>query len=310
MNCEWTRQNIALYVYDELRDDERYDFERHISSCAGCRQELEEVQGLKTAMSATPVIEPSANLVARSRMRLQEALENERQGLGFRRFTFDLAGWITAMKFSPALTAALLIFGFFGGSLATWQLRPHVAVPGGVPPGPSQTAEAAVASIRGIVQEPGTNKVKVSYDTLRPESTEGSLDDPKIQQLLLYAARNNMNSGVRMDSIDLLTQNPSDQNVREALIFALRYDRNPGVRLKAIEGLRTWVKSDLRVRDVVIEALMKDSNPGVRAQAVAALQEVKGDGAVQGAFAALANDKDKYIQGQARRALATAPQME
>ncbi len=309
MNCEWTRQNIALYVYDELRDDERYDFERHISSCAGCRQELEEVQGLKTAMSATPVIEPSANLVARSRMRLQEALENERQSLGFRRFTFDLAGWINAMKFAPALTAALLIFGFVGGSLATWKLLPRVPGPVLVQ-GPPTTSEAAVASIHGIVQEPGTNKVRVNYDTLQSASAEGSLDDPKIQQLLLYAARSNMNSGVRMDSIDLLTQNPNDQNVREALIFALRYDHNPGVRLKAIEGLRTWVKSDLRVRDVVIEALMKDTNPGVRAQAVAALQEVKGDGAVQGAFAALTNDKDKYIQGQARRALASAPQME
>ncbi len=32
------------------------------------------------------------------------------------------------------------------------------------------------------------------------------MNDQRIQQLLLFAARNNYNSGVRMDSVDLLTQ--------------------------------------------------------------------------------------------------------
>ena len=86
--------------------------------------------------------------------------------------------------------------------------------------------------------------------------------------MLLFATRNNYNSGVRMDSVDLLTQTPNDAHVREALLYALRYDSNPGVRLKALEGLGSYVKDDVRVRDAVLEALMNDSNPGLRAQAL------------------------------------------
>src|SRR3954453_23979567 len=113
---------------------------------------------------------------------------------------------------------------------------------------------ASITGIRGITQEPGSNQIKIQYDKVYSDQAQGSVDDPKIQQLLLFAARNNINSGVRLDSIDLLTKSPDDTRVREALIFALRYDRNPGVRLKALDGLRSYVKDDQKVRDAVLEA--------------------------------------------------------
>ena len=75
MNCEWVRSNTALYVYDELLDDERYEFERHVDRCLGCRREVDELRQLRTDMSVIPVKEPSPNLLAASRMRLQEALK-------------------------------------------------------------------------------------------------------------------------------------------------------------------------------------------------------------------------------------------
>src|SRR5262249_59728589 len=149
----------------------------------------------------------------------------------------------------------------------------------------AQPTEASIAGIRGIVQEPGSNRVQIQYDKLMPDTAQGSIDDPRIQQLLLFAARNNMNTGVRIDSIDLLTQKPEDARIREALIYALRYDKNPGVRLKSLEGLRSYVKEDRRVRDAVLEALMKDTNPGVRSQAIALLESVKVDSSVRQAFA-------------------------
>lgn len=312
MNCEWVRSNTALYVYDELLDDERYEFERHVDRCLGCRREVDELRQLRADMSVIPVKEPSPNLLAASRMRLQEALENESQHAGWRRFTFDLAGWMHAMRFSPALTAVLLIFGFAAGVLTTYQIRTgsttdqHQLVGQG-----QQPAEASIAGIRGIVQEPGSNKVQIQYDRLMPDTVQGSIDDPRIQQLLLFAARNNLNTGVRIDSIDLLTQKPEDARIREALIYALRYDKNPGVRLKSLEGLRSYVKEDRRVRDAVLEALMKDNNPGVRSQAIALLESVKVDSSVRQAFAALATqDQDPYIRTESRRVLANLPDIE
>ncbi len=36
MNCDWVRENIPLYLYDELGDDARHELEGHIERCAGC----------------------------------------------------------------------------------------------------------------------------------------------------------------------------------------------------------------------------------------------------------------------------------
>ena len=122
MNCEWTRANAALYVYDELKDDERYELERHVERCSACKTELEAVRGFRMTMSASPVPEPSPNLLASARMRLSDALESEEPNRGWHRFTFDFAGWLQSMKFAPALTAALLMIGFAGGVLTTYQV--------------------------------------------------------------------------------------------------------------------------------------------------------------------------------------------
>jgi HEAT repeat protein/putative zinc finger protein len=313
MNCEWTRANTALYIYDELKDDERYELERHVERCSGCKSELEAVRGFRLTMSANALPEPSPNLLASSRMRLSEALESEEPSRGWHRFTFDFAGWLQSMKFAPALTAALLMVGFAAGILTTWQVSTQKR--GGevaqIVNSQQPVDSASIASIRGITQDPASNQVKIQYDKVYTDQAQGSINDPKIQQLLLFAARSNINSGVRLDSVDLLSKSSDDSRVREALIFALRYDRNPGVRLKALDGLRSYVKDDQQVRDAVLEALLQDNNPGVRTQAISLLESVKNDSSVRQALTALAaQDKDKYIQGESRRVLANLPDFE
>jgi hypothetical protein len=153
--------------------------------------------------------------------------------------------------------------------------------------------------------------VNIRYDTVSTQETQGSLNDQRIQQLLLFAARNNSNSGVRIDSVDLLTKNPNEPNVREALMYALRYDSNPGVRLKALEGVGPFVKSDTRVRNAVLEALLNDSNTGMRTQALHLLGPVRADGSVRAVLARLAeSDSNQYIRSQARTQLAQLPEID
>jgi hypothetical protein len=122
-------------------------------------------------------------------MRLQEALETAEQHHGWR--LLDPAAWLRQMKFSPALAAALLIVGFASGILTAWRMVPGnprefaKQLPGVTTTGGTQ--EASIAGIREIVQDPNSNKVEVKYDTLVAQKYEGSLDDQRIQQLLLYA---------------------------------------------------------------------------------------------------------------------------
>lgn len=307
MNCEWVKANSALYVYDELADDARHELEMHLNKCAACKAEVAAMQSLKADLYE-PLPEVSPNLLTMSRMRLQEALETAEQARGLSRWTMDLAGWMRQVRFQPALAVVLLMAGFAGGAMTSF-VKPNRGE-GGTNTNPAAD-QASIASISGITQNPGSNTVQINYQRLVPDTAQGSLDDPKIQQLLLYAARSNYNSGVRLDSIDMLTQRPEDDHVREALIFALRYDKNPGVRLKALAGLKNFVKDDVRVRDVVLEALLRDSNAGIRSEAIRALRPATADSSVRATLRALAEqDSNPYIRTESRRVLASLPEID
>jgi hypothetical protein len=311
MNCEWVKANVSLYVYEELPDDARYELEQHVGRCAGCAAEVKAMRGLRDVMSVAPVEEPTPNLLAASRMRLQEALETTQQAAGWRRFVFEPALWLRQVRFAPALAAVILMIGFAGGVGATYKVLSGRTPTEVVRNAPAAVAEGAVAGIQSITQEPGTNKVQIKYDTLVPQSAQGTLDDQRIQQLLLYAARSNYNSGVRMDSIDLLTKKPQEERIREVLKFSLRYDSNPGVRIKALDALGPYVVSDISVRDAVLEALLNDSNRGVRAEALRTLRPVRADASVRRELEHLSKyDTDKYIRTESKAMLANMPEIE
>jgi HEAT repeat protein len=259
--------------------------------------------------------DPSPNLLAASRMRLQEALETAKQGTFWSRLAFDPANWLLQMKFSPALAAAILIVGFVGGIGTMREIygsRPATTAGVTNTTGtPAVPTEASIASINSIVQDPGTNQVSIKYNTLSTQEAQGSLNDQKIQQLLLYAARNNYNSGVRVDSVDLLAQKSGDMQVREALMYTLQNDTNPGVRLKSLDALGNYVKNDTNVRDAVLRALVNDGNSGVRIEALRLIEPVKADGSVRGVLMALAaKDQSTYIKSQARTMLAQLPEID
>jgi hypothetical protein len=315
MKCEWVRENIVLHVYGELPDDARHELEQHVARCADCAAELKAEQDFHTLLSQDKVAEPSPNLLASSRMRLQEALETAKQGGIWRRLAFDPMHWLQQIRFSPALASAILILGFAGGVGTTYKIygshtsqdSPIVATNNGNQP----ASEPSIAAIDSVTPVPGTDQVNIKYNTLSTQEFQGSLNDQRIQQLLLYAARSNYNSGVRVDSVDLLAQKSSEAQVRDALIYALQNDTNPGVRLKSLTALGNYVKQDQNVRDAVLRALLNDTNSGVRIEALHLIEPVKADGSVRGVLMALAaKDQSTYIKSQARTMLAQLPEID
>ncbi len=305
MNCDWVQQNVSLYLYNELADDARHEFEQHIQRCKNCAAELADQQEFQAQMNVFPVEEPSASFLAGARMRLQEALEHtEQHRAWYHRFVFDPTAWLRQMRFSPALAGLLLIIGF-GGGMGTM----YKTLGGFHPPQQPPTIQtASIAGITSIDRQPNSNTVKISYDRLLPESTEGPINDQNIQELLQYAAKSNYNPGVRLTSIDALATKADDPAAREALIYALRYDSNPGVRLKALGGVGSYVKQDIRVRNAVLSALLDDSNLGVRSDALHALEPVRADSSVRMALQQLAKeDPSDYIRNEASRELDSMP---
>jgi hypothetical protein len=311
MKCEWVRENIVLQVYGELADDARHELEQHVARCADCAAELKAEQNFHALLAQDRAEDPTPNLLASSRMQLQEALETAQQGGVLSRLPFDPLSWLRQVRFSPALASVILIFGFAGGMLAAYRVIPRG------PQGPTvitpaqPTVDASIAGIDSITPVPGTDQVSIKYNSVSAQEVHGSLNDQQIQQLLLYAARNNYNSGVRVDSVDLLAQKSGEMQVREALIYALQNDTNPGVRLKSLDALGNYVKTDTNVRDSVLRALVNDSNSGVRIEALRLIEPVKADGSVRGVLMALAaKDTSTYIKSQARTMLAQLPEID
>ncbi len=305
MNCDWVRENITLHLYGELADDARHELEQHVARCVGCAAELAEQREFQAQMNAVPVAEPTASFLAASRMRLQEALEHERpQRAWYQRLAFDPTAWLRQVRFSPALAMVIFMVGFGGGLGAMYQSVRHNSVV----PQQENFSSAAISGVTSIEKDPATNQVKVQYDRLAPGMVQGSASDPKVQDLLLYAAKSNENPGVRLNSVDALMDKTDDPRVRETLTYALRYDSNPGVRLHSLEGLSGYVKQDIRVRNAVLDALLNDSNLGVRSGALHALEPVKTDSSVRMAFEQLAkDDPSDYVRGESKRVLAAMP---
>jgi putative zinc finger protein/HEAT repeat protein len=313
MKCDWVKDNIVFYVYNELEDDARYEVEQHLARCTDCTAELKAARKFHSTLSQAPVAEPSPNLLAASRMRLQEALETTTQGGFWQRLVFDPGNWLRQVRIAPAVAAVVFIVGFGGGIAATYNFMGGRSTPTSFAGNPSSSGasplEASITGIRSVTTEPGSNQVNIKYDTVSTQEAQGSLNDQKIQQLLLFAARNNFNSGVRMDSVELLTQAPNETNVREVLMYSLQNDTNPGVRLKALDGLSGFVRQDVRVRNAVLQSLISDANIGVRMQALHLVEPMKADGGVRTVLTRLAqSDQNPSIRSQARVMMEQVPE--
>jgi anti-sigma factor RsiW len=303
MNCDWVQENIALYLYNELADDARHELERHIERCAECAAELKAMRVFHGEMSGMPQLEVTPNLLASARIQLSETLGTVQQRRGWR-WVLDPVALLRQVRFSPALAAVIFLVGFGGGLGAMYRMS--ATLHGGALSA-EQQQEASIAGMRNIVQEPGSDRVRIDYERALPATVQGSVNDPQIQALLVMASRSTANSGLRMDSVDLLRQKPDDPAVRESLVYSLRSDSNPGVRLKAEEALAPMVKQDIRVRNAMLESLLNDNNPGVRAGALKALDAVRNDTSVRQGLTQLAKeDPNEFIRQESSRILAQA----
>lgn len=325
MKCDLAQQSIALAAYGELSDDLSHQLEQHLAGCEACRQEMQAVRGLQAAMALYPVEEPSAHLLAQARMRLEEALDNLPHGSWLVRFTQLVSRSVGRLRATPVMASLLLLIGVVAGGYGGYRagLKAHNAEQSklvlnlGQPPSAMEENPAQIANVSGITRNPQSNLVEVSYNRLVPETMQGTIDDPRIRQLLLLGAQNNVNPGVRDDSVGLLAnacragRECDDGPIRNALMVALRYDRSANVRLKALEGLQPYIAEDMRVRDSVLEALMKDSDPRVRTQAISLIEPVEGDSSVREVLHTVAmQDDNPQIRTVSRQVLQQLPQIQ
>ena len=126
--------------------------------------------------------------------------------------------------------------------------------------------------------EPGPNGgVQIVLDETRQRTVSGGLDDQNIRVLLLSAAKDPSDPGLRYETVGILNDRAQAAEVRDTLIYALEHDENAGVRLKAMDGLKPFVRQP-EVRKALSGVLLSDGNPGMRTQAIDLLTQGVGEG--------------------------------
>jgi len=327
MNCEVAHERIVTAAYGELADEQMHELERHMAGCPECHTERQQLLALKVLMEAHPVMEPDANLVARSRQRLEEALDALPPMRWFERLSQKLINNFASLQAAPVAACLLLLVGAGAGTMGGYKVAENrtaqkvTAERGAVQPAAGSTvgsaAPAEIANISSITQQPNSHLIEVRYNQLVPQQIQGSLDDPAIRQLLMLASQNSTSAGVRDNSVGLLAaecragHGCKATGIRDALMVALRYDKNAGVRQKAMQGLEPYVAEDQRVRDAMLEALLNDSDPRIRTQAISILEPVEGDTSVRQVLHSVANtDRSPYIRNVSRQVLSREPEIQ
>ncbi|HET8547904.1 MAG TPA: HEAT repeat domain-containing protein [Bryobacteraceae bacterium] len=296
MKCEEAVRDLPLLAYGELSFDEEESLEQHLGSCESCRREYERLQRIHEQVDRDEAQVPPG-LVAECRRNLRlniAAVAEQRRQHGFWQRLLPAVPFL-----KPAGAVALVATGFFGARLV--EQHDTRILPGMEP---SSTAAAALspASRVRFVEPGGDGRVQIVVEETRQRVLSGFTKDEAIRRLLVSAAREASDPGLRVESVDLLGSAAENAEIRRVLLFALQHDPNPGVRLKALEGLR-GAGADPETRKTLARVLLTDDNPGVRTQAIDLLIQ-KNEPEVVGVLQeALRRDSNNYVRLKCQKAL-------
>ncbi len=262
-DCKSVRDQLALLLYGELSFDDEERVESHLDACGECRAALQREKAVQAAFDQLE-ISPSPSLLRECRedfrMRLMEEAAVPRP---------MRAGWwegiVDALTLRPAggllrPAGALTLVAI--GFMAARMLPSGVGVNGNF----ASMLQPGAARVR-YVEPASDGKIQIVLDETRQRIVSGGLDDQQIRALLLTAAKDPSDPGLRAETVDILNTRAQSAEVRDALIKALQEDQNAGVRMKAMNGLTPFAQHP-EVRAALTQVLLKDSNPGLRTQAI------------------------------------------
>ncbi len=124
----------------------------------------------------------------------------------------------------------------------------------------SGLGDTRITGISQVSPDPKTGGVKITMDAEHRVTLEGSLDDPKIQQVLVYAVKSYDNPGIRRDTLDALRTHSDNPNIRQALIYAMQHDPNAGVRMEALGAVGN-MNSGEDIQPALLDTLEDDRIP-------------------------------------------------
>lgn len=265
---------LILYSWNELKKDERNEFERHMLGCDSCRVELEELKKLHDLITNNINEELDENALFESRQELLAEIRNlNRNKFQFSKilefFTTPTTG---SLRFAYSLASVVILFAvgyfiFFKSTVSKDQVTTDLA-----------KVESSITNLEFINTDFEKGEVEIVYDQITPMKVKGNVNDAAIQKVLAQSLIDNENPGVRLQTVNAILSEKGTRTsnvLKDALIKAMMYDDNPGVRKEAMNALCN-LQFDDQIRDAMIHVLQSDKNSGLRIQAINCL-DVKSD---------------------------------
>ena len=289
ISCQLLERDLPLFVYGELSFEQEERVHQHLEGCVACQDALAKLQSLHEVLDQQESAVPDGLLVA-ARRSLRQNISAEAERAAQPSFWQRLLAW---PAWKPAGAVAAVAMAFFGGRMTNIQLA-------AVGPG---SAEAAPMVSRVRYVEPNqAGGVQIVLDETRQRVVSGNMEDQAIRQLLLAAAKESSDPGLRVESVEMLCSRSQEAEIRNVLLAVLEHDANPGVRLKALEGLKAFAK-DQQTRQVLSRVLLKDTNSGVRSAAIDVLTSVNSQDTVGTLQELMRREDNDYVRLRTRKAL-------
>jgi hypothetical protein len=302
MTCDEAAKALPLLLYGELSFDAEDELESHVETCAICRQELDKQKAVLKAVDALK-LEASPQLLLDARQRLREGLAHaapmQPNFWDRMRGAFTIRMGPVPAGLQPVGALALVMLGFFGARFVPQSVTSRFD--GGGRFDASGLVEPVASRVKYVEPE-GPGKVQIVLEETRQKTLRGNLADQSIQRLLLAAAKDPVDAGLRVESVELLRTSPESKAVRNALLYAVQHDSNSGVRLKALEGLKASA-GDADVRQTLSQVLLTDKNPGVRTQVIDLLIQQKEHRMVGVLQELMRKEDNSYVRFRCQRAL-------
>ncbi len=278
MNHKQFEEWLKLYLYEELSDNEKRLFEKHLEVCTQCKLELDEIKKLNSVLllrKSVPIKEPLIQEVRRNlRLKVYD--------IKSKRSVFDKIMDALDNLLAPSLQYAfggisLLAIGIFTGYLifkSPTDSSQHFAATSAFEAGESQ-----ISNIRFIERNKNTGNIEFTFETITPVHIRGNINDEQVQKVLARALLSEQNAGVRLRAVNMIgsraeeKRNGSpalDEEVKSSLINALLNDKNIGVRKEALNVLRNYLPDTVIVR-AFLNVLTNEKNTGLKIAAINSL---------------------------------------
>jgi hypothetical protein len=288
MTHEQYRERAELMFYDELEATERKELEAHLLVCKECRAFHDELKKLHGVLAQYTPVEVTDRLLFEARDQLIAAMRGKDAQTSLLDRLREYIGDTLLPNYKVALGGVLTIaIGFSLGYVAFKSgptQSPSLSLPVQTM---SQSPELVrgdgqIANVRDISSDPRSGEVEFMFDAVMPVHMKGSVNDPKIQQVLAHAILNEQNPGVRLRTVNAIASErveQADSEVRDILIMAAVSDENPGVRIEALKALQQF-PMDEKIKKTYLDILKHDNNSAIRIAAINALASSKMGAAV------------------------------